>query len=353
MATQGGGDAAQGGDGFQDAIPQRDDPQARSIIIISPWQQDIDLLTKQGANLWNEGTKPAEEKFTGQGRDVPRFIALIKNQVSKCFLTEIVTINGKNLLADYGTVSLEEIKRVRDIRNLTVPTTLRQAQPRIKAQILFHFIYGSLGTLPMRKISTRLDEIQQDGPTLLKIVLVDTFVATQAHTFQVKEQLYDLNLKAFKWNVPSMNQSVREIMVDLQAAGHMLSNEDVMIALFRAYSGSTNDEFKNAVMYWKNEWNNRALTSAEELMIKVDAKYDKLKKAGTWGKSSEKDAQIIALTAKIDTLQKEIGSGKSKQQNSSNSSNKDKKDNWKYDRSLSSTSTYNRDGKLYKWCSGP
>jgi len=205
----------------------------------------------------------------------------------------------------------------------------------------------------MRKISTRLDEIQQDGPTLLKIVLVDTFVATQAHTFQVKEQLYDLNLKAFKWNVPSMNQSVREIMVDLQAAGHMLSNDDVMIALFRAYSGSTNDEFKNAVMYWKNEWNNRALTSAEELMIKVDAKYDKLKKAGTWGKSSEKDAQIIALTAKIDTLQKEIGSGKSKQQNSSNSSNKDKKDNWKYDRSLSSTSTYNRDGKLYKWCSGP
>ena len=231
MATQGGGDAAQGGDGFQDAIPQRDDPQARSIIIISPWQQDIDLLTKQGANLWNEGTKPAEEKFTGQGRDVPRFIALIKNQVSKCFLTEIVTINGKNLLADYGTVSLEEIKRVRDIRNLTVPTTLRQAQPRIKAQILFHFIYESLGTLPMRKISTRLDEIQQDGPTLLKIVLVDTFVATQAHTFQVKEQLYDLNLKAFKWNVPLMNQSVR-VMVNLQAAGHILSNDDVRIALF-------------------------------------------------------------------------------------------------------------------------
>ena len=110
-------------------------------------------------------------------------------------------INGKNLLSDYGITSLEEVKRARDARNAAIPTTLREAQPKIKAQILFHFIYGSLGSLPLRKISTRLEEIKQDGPTLLKVVLVDTFVATQAHTFKIKEQLYDLQMKAFKWNV--------------------------------------------------------------------------------------------------------------------------------------------------------
>ena len=103
MTTQGGGTAAQGGEDVQ------------PMIIVSPWQQDIDLTTKQGSNLWNEGTKPVDEKFTGQGRDVPRFIALIKNQVSKCFLTEVVTVNGKNLLAHYGTVALEEINLVQDI----------------------------------------------------------------------------------------------------------------------------------------------------------------------------------------------------------------------------------------------
>ena len=322
-----------------------------TMIIVSPWQQDINLTTKHGSSLWNEGTKPVDEKFTGQGRDVPRFIALIKNHVSKCYLTGIIMINGKNLLSDYGITSLEEVKRARDARNAAIPTTLREAQPKIKAQILFHFIYGSLGSLPLRKISTRLEEIKQDGPTLLKVVLVDTFVATQAHTFKIKEQLYDLQMKAFKWNVQTMNQSVREIVVDLQAAGHSFGNDDIMIALFRAYAGSTNDEFKNAVMYWKNEWNNGSLTSAEELMVKADGKYDELKKAGTWGKSSEKDEQIIALTARIETLQKEVTKGKGP---STSSSQKGAgKYAWKYDRSLSASATYVRDGKTFKWCTGP
>ena len=138
--------AAQGGDDIQKGIFQgRDISQATTMILVSPWQQVIALTTTQGANLLNEGTKPVEEKFSGQGRDVPRFIALVKNQVSKCYLSEVVMINGKNLLADYGTVTLDEIKRVRDARNAITPTTLRQAQPRIKAQMLFHFIYESLG----------------------------------------------------------------------------------------------------------------------------------------------------------------------------------------------------------------
>ena len=190
MATEGGGDVARGGDEVQERIFQREaNPRVFPMIIVSPWQQDINLTTKHGSSLWNEGTRPVDDKFTGQGRDVPRFIAIIKNHVSKCYLTEIITINGKNLLSDYGTLTLEEVKRARDICNAISPTTLRQAQSKIKAQILFHFIYGSLGSLPLRKISTRLEEIQQDGPTLLKVVLVDTFVATQAHTFKIKEQL--------------------------------------------------------------------------------------------------------------------------------------------------------------------
>jgi hypothetical protein len=355
MAAEGGAAIAQGGDLF-DASQGRGMQGVSPTILVSPWQQEIDLSTKHGSNLWSEGTKPADEKFSGSGRDVPRFIALVKNQVSKCYLTDIVTVNGKNLLVDYGTVTLEEIKRVRDARNAVNPSSLREAQPRIKAQILFHFIYGSLGSLPLRKISTRLDEIQQDGPTLLKIVLVDTFVATQAHTFKAKEQLYDLQLKAYKHNVQSMNQGVREIMVDLQAAGHSVGNDDIMITLFRAYSGSTNDEFRNSVMYWKNEWSNGSLTLAEELMIKADSKYDELKKTGTWGRSSDKDEQIIALTAKLESLQKEIGSGQSAPMSfgSGSSFKKNKsKDAWKYDRSLSTSTTYSRDGKTYKWCSGP
>ena len=145
MAAQGGGNAVLGGDDDEETIlPVVNAPRLPSMIIVSPWQQDIDLMTKQGSSLWNEGTKPVDDKFTGQGKDVPRFIALVKNQVSKCYLTDIVTVNGKNLLVDYGTVSLDDIKRVRDARNAVNPTTLREAQPQIHAEILFHFIHGTV-----------------------------------------------------------------------------------------------------------------------------------------------------------------------------------------------------------------
>ncbi len=89
--------------------------------------------------------------------------------VAMCLLEGITTIKGRNLLADHGSITLDEIKEVCKLQNTLVPTTLRQVQPKTKAQMLFYFIYGRLGPLPIQKINTRLEEIQQNGPTLLKL----------------------------------------------------------------------------------------------------------------------------------------------------------------------------------------
>ena len=48
-------------------------------ILISPWQGTIDLSTKTGKALWDEGIKPLETKFSGLGKDVVRFLANVKN----------------------------------------------------------------------------------------------------------------------------------------------------------------------------------------------------------------------------------------------------------------------------------
>jgi hypothetical protein len=123
MANEEGGSVANFHETREGDVQDFEVPSVPVMIIVSPWQQDINLTTKHGSSLWNEGTKPVDEKFNGQGRDVPRFIALIKNHVSKCYLTEIIMINGKSLLSDYGTTSLEEVKRARDIRNAVIPMT--------------------------------------------------------------------------------------------------------------------------------------------------------------------------------------------------------------------------------------
>jgi len=330
---------------------QQAPPPPPMAIILSPWEGEIDLNTKHGKSLWDEGIKPIETKFTGQGKDLVRFLALISNQVSKCRWMNVTTIGGMNLLTRYGEITREDVIQARAARRAAVVTTLAEARPQINALMMFHFIYNSLGPAAQKKMNTRLGEIDQDGPLLLKTVLDDTFVASTASTFTIKEQFYDLNLKKYKWNVLSLNQDVREKKVDLMAAGHATDETDLIITLFRAYATATNEEFKNSILFWKNEWTSQAFTTAEELMMRADAKYVELKSMGTWGKRSDKDEQIIALTAKINELTK---GGPSKQGNSkSESEKKNQVPKWKYDKSLSKGATYERNGKTYHWCTGP
>ena len=99
----------------------------------------------------------------------------------------------------YITLHLDP--RLREARDALVVTTHAQARPQINALMLYHFIFDSLGTVPLKKASHQLDEVQQDGPLLLKIVLDDTFVATLSATFTTQEKFYELHLKKFRWNV--------------------------------------------------------------------------------------------------------------------------------------------------------
>ena len=322
-------------------------------IVISPWHADIDPSTKAGMSLWAEGIKPLETKFSGYGKDIVQFLASVRNRVDKCLWHGIVTFGNRTLLSNHGEVAVNDVITARDTRDAVVPNTLQEARPKLNALMLFHFIYDSLGTLPQKKISTRLDQIRQDGPLLLKFVLDDTFVASQASTFTIKEKFYDLNLKKYKGNVQSLNQDVREKQVDLIAAGHESDQTDIIISLFRAYATSTNTDFLSAVSHWRNEWNSRVWTTPEELMRKADAKYSELKDLGTWGKRI-KDDQYVALSARIDELKKsQEGSSQKQDKESSGPSTRTNAPKWKYDRSLSNKDTYERNGKTYHWCKGP
>jgi hypothetical protein len=220
--------------------------------------------------------------------------------------------------------------------------------------MMFHFVYDSLGATPQKKLSTKLAAMDQDGPLLLKTVLDQTFVATQASTFAIKERFYELSLKKYKWNVQALNQDVREKLADLIAAGSAADETDTLISLFRAYKTATNEEFLHAVDYWKNEWNSGSLSSAEQLMDRADKKFVELRDLGTWGKRSEKDDQIIALTSQVEALKKGGSNGATQAKSSGGNDNKKKKGpKWKYNRAASTTSELKKNGKTYRWCTGP
>jgi hypothetical protein len=339
------------GPAAQQGAQQQAQP-APQIILLSPWDGDIDLSTKAGKSLWDEGIKPLENKFSGNGRDLVRFLADITNRAKKCKWQTLLTINNKSLLTHYGEITTQEVIAAKTARDLVPVTTLADARDKVNALMMYHFIYDSLGANPQKKLSTKLLDINQDGPLLLKVVLDQTFVATQASTFAIKERFYELTLKKYKWNVQALNQDVREKLIDLIAAGNASDDSDTMISLFRAYKTATNEEFSNAVDFWKNEWSSGLLTTAEQLMDKADMKYVELRELGTWGKRSTKDDQIIALTSQVEALKKS-DSATTKQEDKSKGKKGQKGSKWKNDRSLSAGKELKKNGKTYKWCTGP
>ena len=57
----------------QPPVPGAQGKQATQVplrILLSPWDGDIDLSTKTEKSLWDEGTRPLENKFSGSGRDL-------------------------------------------------------------------------------------------------------------------------------------------------------------------------------------------------------------------------------------------------------------------------------------------
>ena len=60
----------------------------------------------------------------------------------------------------YGEITKEQVIEARDRRNNRVIATLQDARPIINAQMMYHFAYDSFGTIPQKKISTRLDQIK-------------------------------------------------------------------------------------------------------------------------------------------------------------------------------------------------
>ena len=324
--------------------------QPAQNILLSPWDGDIDLSNKNGKSLWDEGIKPLENKFSGAGRDLSRFLADVANRAKKCKWQTILTINNKSLLTHYGEIDIQHVEAEKTLRGQVQATTLAQARPQVNALMLYHFVYDSLGPTPQKKVSTKIDDIDQDGPLLLKTVLDQTYMATHASTFSIKERFYELNLKNYKWDVQALNQDVREKLVDLIAAGNPSDRTDTIISLFRAYKTATNEEFFHSIDFWKNEWNSGSLTTADQLMDKADQKFVELQDLGTWGKRSAKDEQIIALTSQVETLQR--GSGNTKEgDKKSNNNNTNKK--WKYDRSITSEKELKKNDKTYHWCTGP
>ena len=147
--------------------------------------------------------------------------------------------------------------------------------------------------------------------SLLKQIIILTRVENPASMMHIREMLIESKCKlvTLKGNITEFNQWVRKQMGQLHAREQ--EAVDLLYYLWKAYKAAPDEEFVTYIKDLKSQCDDRRATfTVEDLMVHADNKYEAhlLDKENAWGKPTEEQEKIIAMSAEINSLKKERGS---------------------------------------------
>ena len=146
--------------------------------------------------------------------------------------------------------------------------------------------------------------------SLAKQIIILTRVDNPASTMHIREMLIESKCKLLmlKGNITEFNQWVCKQMGRLHAREQ--EAVDLLYYLWKAYKAAPDEEFVTYIKDIKSQCDDgRATFTAENLMVRAENKYEAhlLDEENAWGKPTEEQEKIIAMSAEINSLKKEWG----------------------------------------------
>jgi hypothetical protein len=184
------------------------------------------------------------------------------------------------------------LKQLRQDRKDHPPTSLAQAGSTIDSYMILECIEKSLETRVSTKLLKQVTSTDCDGPVMFKQIIENTFITMTPTTFAMKTELFSLDSKNSKNNIVTFHKDVRKKVISLKAVSHQTTDIDLVVSLFMAYETSDNDIFKLEVCLPKNSYDHGSLSTSDELMEAIEAKYNKLVKTDRWNLLNPKRIQI-------------------------------------------------------------
>ena len=220
----------------------------------------------------------------------------------------------RNILMHYGQVSLENT-RTHAATYVNTPT--RDAQDN---DMFYYFLADSL-TNEFRTTMLLYTEVYTVtnipvASSLLKQIIILTRADNPASTMYIREMLIESKRKlvTMKGNITEFNQWVRKQMGQLHAREQEAVN--LLYYLWKAYKAAPDEDFVTYIKDLKSQCDDgrTTFTAAEDLMVRADNKYEArlLDEENAWGKLTEEQEKIVAMSTEINSLKKERGITSSK-----------------------------------------
>ena len=261
--------------------------------------------------LYSKAIAPLEAKFNGEADNLAVFLASVRDRDRRFNWHRLITVpiddgTMRKLLTHHGQVSLDNT-RAHTATYMNTPT--RDAQDN---DMFYYFLADSLTNEFHTTVLLYADIYMVTNvpvaSSLLKQIIILTRVDNPASTMHIREMLIESKRKLLllKGNITEFNQWVRKQM----GRPHAWEQEavDLLYYLWKAYKAAPDEEF---VMYIKDlksqSDDGRATYTAEDLMVHAENKYEAqlLDKENTWGKPTDEQEKIVAMTAEINSLKKE------------------------------------------------
>ena len=261
--------------------------------------------------LYNKAIAPLEAKFDGEADNLAVFLASMCDRARRFNWHCLITVpiddgTTRNLPTHYRQVSLDNT-RAHGATYMNTPT--RDAQDN---DMFYYFLAVSLTNKFRMTVLLYADTYTVTNvpvaSALLKQLIILTRVDLPASTMHIREMLIESKRKLLllKGHITEFNQWVRKQMGRLHAREQ--EAVDLLYYLWKAYKAAPDDEFVVYIKELKSQaYNGRATYTGEDLMVRAENKYEArlLDEDNTWGKTTDEQEKIVAMTAEINSLKKE------------------------------------------------
>lgn len=283
----------------------------------------LDFSDKESKKLYHAAVKPLysqDERYDCNPQDMNGFLKAVHTRANEYGWdnedTGILHIpedhtdaqsDTNYLLREYGTISLERIKR---FEKSYLGKETRAAQD---SYMLYHCILKSLSKEARVQVQlweseyiTMNDDgtIVPSGNLLLKVVIRESHLDTNATTASIRNKLSNLDtyINTIGNDVLKFNSYVKGLLLSLKARGE--KTEDLLTNLFKAYKSVSDQSFIKYIERKLEDYEDGYDIKPDQLIKLAGNKYQLLKEKNEWNAPSPEEEKILALQAEIQKLQK-------------------------------------------------
>ena len=280
--------------------------------------QPIDYGLAEGIKLFKSNTAKLSHELSIKPEELLLTIEEVRRRVIAANWKDILqipcekddagTVIIRNLLDQHGLITMAQ---VRAHAETYCDTATRNAQ---NSNQMYTCLSESVDQDTRVKLLADTDQYRvgpnhkYNGPCYLKLLIQKASVDTKSTLALLRRNLNTLDVHIVKlaWDIEKFHDYVKIQMRGLAARGATMDEGNVITNLQLAYLTVEDATFKNYMVRLQDDYNDeRRQFNVEGLMDLAVNKYKTLKEAGQWQASSPEQEKIIALTAKIQQLEKQ------------------------------------------------